>query len=289
MNIFIRTVYTFALLSLVTLTSPVFAAEIRLDAHKVEITPGEQFSVDVIVHSSESLNAIEGNLVFPEDKLKVKEIYDGNSVVNFWVEKPRVETSNTIVFSGITPGGFTGANNTIFRVIFEAKNTGVASIMFYGVKILQNDGLGTQAMLVTRDTAVSIKPGDDSVYKETLVDTEAPEDFNITIESDPNIFEGKHFIVFDTQDKSSGIARYEVREGRWGWFTLAESPYLLKHQSLDKKIFVKAIDKSNNERVSVLPPKTQAPWWKIYGKFGIIIFVIVSCLFLKNVWPKFTH
>ena len=287
MNIFIKTSSVFLLLLALFVAEPVFAAEIRLDANKSEINSGEQFLMYIIIHSEESLNAIEGRLIFPADKLLVKEIRDGNSVINFWVEKPRIEASGIILFSGITPGGFNGANNSIFSVVFEAKNDGVASIVLDGAKALRNDGLGSQAVLSTHNTAISIKPGDSNVPKETLTDTELPEDFNPTIQSDPNIFDGKYFLVFATQDKISGIANYKVREGEWGWFIVAESPYLLKHQSLDRKIFVKAVDKVGNERIAILNAQYQVPWYRHYTMFGIILVVVVLGFLLKKLWSKF--
>lgn len=264
------------------------ASEIRLEASKVEVRTGEQFVVTTFISADESLNAVEGRLVFPQDLLSVKDIRDGNSVINFWVEKPRIEASGIILFSGITPGGFSGANNNIFSVVFEAKNTGIVSVVLQNTKALKNDGLGTETALLTRDTAVSIKPGDSNVPKETLADTELPEDFNPTIESDPNIFDGKYFLVFATQDKISGIANYKVREGEWGWFRVAESPYLLKHQSLDRKIFVKAIDKVGNERITMLNAQQQVPWYRHYAVIGILL-VIVFGFFLKKLWSKFTE
>ncbi len=290
MNIFFKTTSVFLLSLALFVAVPVFAAEIRLDAHKTEINSGEQFLVDIIIHSEESLNAVEGRLIFPADKLLVKDIRDGNSVINFWVEKPRIEVSGVILFSGITPGGFNGANNNIFSVVFEAKNTaesiGRASIILQDTKALQNDGLGSQTALLTRDTAVSIKPGDSNVPKEILIDKEPPEDFNPSIENDEKIFDGKYFLVFATQDKISGIANYKVREGEWGWFTVAESPYLLKHQSLDRKIFVKAIDKSGNERVATLPPQKSRAWYKNYSLPVILIIVAIAYLIWKILWKK---
>ena len=287
-NCFIKTSSVLLLSLALFVAAPVFAAEIRLDANKSEINSGEQFLVDIIIHSEESLNAVEGRLIFPADKLLVKEIRDGNSVINFWVEKPRIEASGVILFSGITPGGFSGANNNIFSVVFEAKNTGIASVALQNTKALKNDGLGTETALLTRDTTVSIKPGDSNVRKEILTDGEPPEDFNPTIESDPNIFDGKYFLVFATQDKISGVADYEVREGAWGWFRVAESPYLLKHQSLDRKIFVKAIDKNGNERIAVLNAQQQVPWYRHYAVIGILLVIVFGFL-VKKLWSKFTE
>lgn len=266
------------------------AAEIRLDAHKSEINLGEQFLADIIIHSEESLNAVEGRLVFPADKFLVKEIRDGNSVINFWIEKPHIEASGVILFSGITPGGFNGPNNMVFSVVFEAKNTAIAYLALKDTKALLNDGLGSQTALSTRGATISIKHGDGNARKEKLTDTEMPENFNPTIESESNIFDGKYFLVFATQDKISGIDRYEAREGEWGWFRVAESPYLLKHQSLDRKIFIKAIDKVGNERIVVLPPQNPLPWYKNRIIFAILIivgFVIAGLSLRKLLWQKF--
>ncbi|MEK7652221.1 MAG: hypothetical protein AAB351_03435 [Patescibacteria group bacterium] len=287
MNIFIKISSVFLLLLVFFVAVPVFAAEIRLDVHKSEISCGEEFLMDIVIHTDESLNAIEGQLIFPTDKLLVKEIRDGNSIINFWVEKPRIEASGFILFSGITPGGFSGASNNIFSVVFEAKNIGVASVALQNVKALKNNGLGTEAMLSTRNTLVSIKPGDGNMHKEILIDKELPEDFNPSIESDPNVFGGKYFLVFATQDKTSGIDRYEVREGERDRFRVAETPYLLKYQALDRKIFVKAIDKVGNERIVVLNAQHQAPWYRQYAVLGILLVIVLVWFLIKKSWSRF--
>ena len=49
-----------------------------------------------------------------------------------------------------------------------------------------------------------------------------------------------------------GIARYEVCEGSKRKCALAESPYLLKNQKLNKNIFIKAVDKNGNERIAMI-------------------------------------
>lgn len=264
------------------------AAELRLDSSKVGVRTGEEFTVGVIMSVDEPVNAVEGRLVFPANKLIVKEIREGNSIINFWVEKPRIESSGIILFSGITPGGFSGANNSIFSVVFEAKNTGIASVALQNTKALKNDGLGTETPLLIRDTAVSIKPGDSNARKETLTDTELPEDFSPIIESDPNIFDGKFFLIFTTQDKGSGIKRYEVREGRFGWWREAESPHVLSHQRLDRDIYVRATDNTGNERVTILVARVHSAWWELYGLFVILTVLVVAAVIYKKIWIRFT-
>jgi hypothetical protein len=265
--------------------TPVFAAEIRLDAHKAEINHGEQFLMDVIIHSEESLNAVEGRLVFPADKLIVKEIRDGNSVINFWIERPRIESSGIILFSGITPGGFSGANKSIFSIVFEAKNTGIASVILQNTKALKNDGLGTETILRKRDSAVSIKSGYNNTSKETLIDMELPESFKPIIESDPNVFEGKNFLVFATQDKISGISHYEVKEYRFKPISFlsgyhdVQSPYLLKDQKLKSTVIIRAIDNNGNARVVEVLPRNPLRWYEYLFYWVIIISMFSGFLY----------
>src|SRR3989344_1896109 len=191
MNTRAKTIIPILLLALCAPLSAL-AAEIRLDSHKVEVKTGEQFVVDVIVNSEVQLNAVEGQLIFPEDLLSVREIRDGNSVINFWVEKPRESALGRIAFSGITPGGFSGPNNFVFAVVFEAKSEGEFMLTLQGTTALRNDGAGTKEPLSVRNVDIVIEPGDSKIRKEEFIDTEPPEDFTPIISVDKNLFEGKY-------------------------------------------------------------------------------------------------
>lgn len=263
------------------------ASEIRLETSKAEMGVEEQFVVNIAVSADEPTNALLGRLVFSQDLLSMKEIRDGDSVINLWVEKPHVDKSG-IFFSGVTPGGFTGVNNRIFSVVFEAKNTGTAFLNVEDVKALKNDGLGTEIPLLIHNTAISIRSGDSSASKETLVDTEPPEDFTPIITNNPLFFEGQNVLIFGTQDKMSGIEHYEVREGEWGRFVRAESPYLLKYQSLDRKIFVKAIDRAGNGRLAILRAREQTSGYGDYWILDILSIIVAVLFLLKKLWLRFT-
>lgn len=279
---------TFFSLSLFFTAGSLFAAEIRVDTNTSETTTNEQVLVDVILHTEEPVNAIEGTLSFSPDLLSFVEIRDGNSSVNFWIEKPHEASPGNIMFSGITPGGFRGANQYIFSVVFEAKSMGLAELFLVDIRALKHDGAGTPIDLSTHGTTISIKEGDKNVNKEVLVDMDIPEDFIVSVETSEHIFNGKYFLVFATQDKISGIDHYEVSEGTYGRFRTAVSPYLLKHQSLNKKIVVKAIDREGNERMVVLNPQNRGPWYETYVLFAILLIgMLFLGFFLKKLCPKF--
>lgn len=295
-NRFIKTSSAFLLSLALFVAVPVFAAEIFLDAKNQSFAQGEEFLAQVFLNTEkESVNAIEGKVIFPVDLLEIREIRDGNSIINFWIDPVRSCASNgaekpdSICFSGITPGGLSGPKELLFSIVFRAKKEGNGAIQTDGLMVLRNDGKGTPAnvKVFPLQFSISQKSSSTSPAFESIKDTELPEDFNPTIESDPNIFDGKYFLVFATQDKGSGIDHYEVREGEWGWFKVAESPYLLKHQSLDKKIFVKTIDKVGNERITVLNAQHQVPWYRQYAVLGILLVIVIALFLLKKLWSRF--
>ena len=117
----------------------VFAAQISFEAKTTQAQIGKSFEVTLLVSTEqENINAFEGKLIFPHDLLDLKEIRDGNTIVNFWIEKPKTQ-DGAIVFSGVTPGGFNGSNGLIFSAIFEAKKDGVAKFEVEDARILRKN------------------------------------------------------------------------------------------------------------------------------------------------------
>lgn len=268
-----------------------FASEIRLDANKVEIKTNEQFIVDVIVYADEPVNALEGKIVFNTDILDLKEIRDGNSSINFWIEKPHLTLESGIIFSGITPGGFTGVNNNLFSIIFEAKQNGIANIKVDSIKALKNDGLGTEENMTYRDTVIVVKKGDSNIHKEILEDDILPEPFNPIVTSSPSLFEDKYFVVFNTQDKDSGISYYEIKENKYKYLSffslwkVVESPYVLSDQSLRSHIFIRAVDNNNNIRIAEIVPAYPLVWYEYLVYWFIIVGILCIVLyFVLKIW-----
>jgi len=283
------------------------AAELKLTSPISEVGVGQQFQVDLMIDAEgEDINAIEGNIIFPKNLLEIKEIYTGSSIINFWVEKPRINAE--IKFSGIIPGGFKGVLSPyyqgvrpgkVLRLYFIAKTNGSAFIKLTDTKVLLNDGKGTEAdlkisnfqfqiMLETELPTTSSK-----LQAPSSKDTESPEDFRPEIVNDPNLFNGKHTLVWNAKDKGSGIDHYEIAEER-GSLTLnyaelpwqtAESPYVLKDQKLKSYIYVKAVDRAENIRIVYLPP-SYIPWYKkpLVDIIGGLVLLIVLLLTARWLW-----
>jgi hypothetical protein len=108
-----------------------------------------------------------------------------------------------------------------------------------------------------------------------MVDDELPEAFTPQIVRDPDMFGGAWALIFATEDKGSGLDYMAVKEGWFGTYVQTESPYELQHQNLDKKIYVKAVDKNGNTRTTILYPQNGVGQ---YEQPLRIIGILVLCL-----------
>jgi hypothetical protein len=245
--------------------------------------------VDVYVDTDAvAVNAIEGSVLFPAGALTVVDIRNGNSALNFWVEQPKESSKGTVSFSGITPGGVAG-KLYLFSIFYKTKQEGGATLRFESLRVLKHNGTGEEIELQTPSYALRITHDQDTDPNTVsgIFDTVAPEDFRPEISSNEDIYDGRYTVVFATQDKGSGIDHFEIKEGFWGDFTYAESPYLLTDQSLHKKIYIKAIDKNQNNRVVVLNPQNPILWYRDYTILAILLIVCVSVYYLRKTWRRF--
>lgn len=285
----------FLIIILFLFTVPVFAADIYFETNTSKVKLNEQFEVKLLVDSDgENINAFEGQVLFADDILDLKEIRIGNSIVNFWILEPKIE-DNMVSFSGITPGGFGREKGLIFSLIFESKEEGVALFEINNMRVLKNDGIGSMANL-------SFRPFEIIVSKEILneipvfskiKDIEKPELFQPEIARDQNLFEGKYFIVFATVDKNSGIDHYQIKESRqkilsfFNKWKQKESPQVLKDQELRSFIWIKAIDRAGNERIVKVNPQDPFLWYENYENWIIIMIGLLILIFIiRNLWKR---
>lgn len=242
------------------------AAELQLEANKKTVAPTDEFLVTVTLSTGESVNAVEGSISFPVDFLEVKTIRDGNSSITLWIERPRVDERGTIVFAGISPGGINNIESSLFSIVFKAKRTGEAHIAMQDVTVLHNDGLGTELPVTHSGAHIAIAGASSGREKEILSDVTPPESFTPFLARDESVGEGKWFVAFATQDKTSGIHHFEVKEYRLGFlkditsWRRAESPYILSDQELKSTIIIRALDNAGNKRDIVINPGSPLSW-----------------------------
>jgi len=261
----------------------VFAAELYFGTQGQEFSLEKNFEVEVFLNSEEeNINAIEGKVIFPTDSLEFQETREGDSLINFWIKQPAFDGSG-VSFSGIVPGGYSGSQSYLFSIILKPKKLGQVTIDGKKVRALRNEPPGSAAQMKISPMKLEIVEEFQTPEFLPPYDTEAPESFTPEVARNPNIFDGKWFLVFNTQDKGAGIDHYEVKEKRefkilnfgfsTGKWVKAESPYLLKDQSLKREISVKVIDKAGNEKIATLPPQSPPQWYENYLRWVIIIVV----------------
>ena len=263
-----------------------FGARLLPEAATTTLHTGEEFIVRIKLDTEgESINTFQGTLGYSSQLLEIKEILQGDSIINFWIDQPSPEGVGVISFSGITPGGYQGKDGTVFSILFNAKQMGKQNILIRDMVLLKNDGEATQVKVTTKPLALSItkqmraNPPTVSTIKENLT----PEGFKPEIGRTSDLFENNYFIAFATQDKGSGIDHYEVKEGFFGSYAEATSPYVLKDQRLIAKVYVKAIDKDGNEKVQVVYPENWKPWYKNYLLvIGMILGILGLSYYLRK-------
>lgn len=271
--------HTFIIVSIIAFVFPMqsFAMSIFFETSRPMYGIGQEFIVDVNLDTETNVvNTISGEIIIPSQNLQFIDIIDGGSSVLFWIDRPKYNPdTSSIVFSGITPGGISGESIELFSIQLKTLQESQSKLEVKNIAILLHDGQGTQlsASFVPRTIFVS---KDVSILDEEVFpgDKEAPEDFTPSIVQDPNLFNGKFVLVFATQDKLSGISHYEVKEGFFNGYSIAESPYILKKQNLSRLLYVKAIDKFGNERIAIVHPQK-----KIFNE----VFFLISCILIVGV------
>lgn len=259
-------------------------AELFFETKSQEIGVGDSVLINFYVDTkNESINAIGGKVQLPISLLLVEEVRDGDSFINLWINRPKISEKDIIDFSGIFPGGIKSNKVFLFSILAKSVNEGTGLISIKEIEVLKNDGQGTRA--VSNSVPMKVVISGPKVGKEDenkIIDNTPPEDFKIEVGQTPGIFEGKNFIAFSTTDKGVGIDHYEIKEGLWGKYIKGDSPYLLLDQSLNKSVYVKAFDKSGNERVVKLEVESN----KFTYLWLPLFCIIILCLFAFRFFSK---
>ena len=286
------------LILLFCLPLPAMAARLSFSPDRIEAPPGEPFSVSVMLDNEDQvINALEGRINFPADILDLEEIKSGDSIIGFWLESPVEIEKGRISFAGIIPGGFSGVLSPfysggrpgkVFTLIFRGRQNGDVQAEWQAPLALLNDGLGEAVEMNLGSLAVSLRDGlvNSSPVSETSSDDRVlPETFSPEISRDPNLFSGRWFVVFSTRDNRSGLVGYQVQEHSSvtpnddDWKD-AVSPHLLRDQTRQSYVSIRAIDQVGNKRVVTLSPVTDinhyswVNFWFIISSFLLLFFIL---------------
>jgi hypothetical protein len=258
------------------------AADVSVYTNADTVIAGDIVAVTIRLTSFERTNAVTGNVWFDANRFSVVSINHGQSVVTLWVSRPLERELGVVSFSGITPGGFQGADGDLFTIYLQAKQTGTTTISLHDMRVLAHDGLGSDLPVTLNPVTIRIREGvaDTATFGDDQ-DTVPPEYFSPQIIESPDINDGKISLIFTAQDKGVGVDTYYIKEYRYLWqrpfvrWRYAESPYVLSDQTQQSYITVKAVDKNGNERVVVVLPAVLygwlPQWFIIVG--GVLLFI----------------
>lgn len=126
------------------------AASLYFSPQSGNFNVGAKFAVSILVGSADqAMNAADGAISFPQDKLEVTSLTKNGSIINLWVREPSFSNSvGTINFEGIVYNpGYTGAAGKVLTINFRVKKAGTTAVVnFASGSVLANDGAGTNIL-----------------------------------------------------------------------------------------------------------------------------------------------
>ncbi len=286
-----------------------FAATLYLDPDSGEYHPGDTFIVSVRLDSGgDCVNVVSGEIAYPKDLLRASAFSQGESILTLFTEQPKIDAeSGRVTFMGGVPGGYCGRiagdpgyANIVGKIIFSVPATTLPGTLppveiLPTSQVLLADGRGTPATLLTNKAVFTIASGTGSGINEWLdelrEDVTPPESFAIDLHRDEKTVGGRYFVVFQTTDKQSGVAKYELMERdvdrpayirgtrtKVTWRPV-ESPYVLEDQTLKSTIVVRAIDNAGQIREESLLPNPDEEGSSNRGRIipivgGILVFLL---------------
>lgn len=274
MNRFIKTIL---ILGIIVIPSFSFAASIKIEAPE-NINAGDTVLAKVILDTEgEKINVIEGEIKINTNNLSITEMNVGGSIFSLWPNKPSLD-NNVISFVGGSPEEIKGKNLKVFDIAIKANSEGDIKLSSENIKVYLSDGSGTSIDIARTESNIVSKIGSGQTQNELLTlienDKRSPEKFEIELGQDDNSFDGLYFISFNAVDKDSGIDRYEITEGEFS-SVRSGNTYVLRDQTLQSEITVRAYDKAGNERSIVFNPQKSNTLTYI-----LLIIVLVAIAFI---------
>ncbi len=220
-----------------------------------DIGARDVFVLDVLIDTEgETINAIEGSMriLNSASSFEVRDISTAGSEIVLWPRKPSLsETGDIITFTGGVPGGISGKNILLFKVILFVSNVSELQIVGDDIQVFIHDGKGTAVATQTRFSPISIdqeKSTPFDAWQENISqDNTPPEIFEISLLQDKNLYNNSKYLSFNAFDIDSGISHYGVKEGNRDIVRTGET-YVLANQSEQLSVSVTAYDIAGNAR-----------------------------------------
>ncbi|MBP9710818.1 MAG: hypothetical protein KBD50_00925 [Candidatus Pacebacteria bacterium] len=268
-----------ALLTLGALPVCASAAELSFESEPAQPAVGTPFVVRVMLTTgAEVFNTVEGTIKVPSD-LTVERVSTGGSAMTLWPISPRfVPSAGQIEFTGGVPENVgPNAKVELFTIHAFARAPGGYVLSSRNSRGYLADGNGTERMLPTATVRVTVSGTGGKAYTPAR-DRRSPTFVVAELGQDEALFNGQYFVTFSATDDQSGVTSYQVKEGRFGSYVPVERYYVLRDQSLDTPVWVRATDASGNHVTTRVVGKS-ASTLIVLG--GILVLIAVFYLWRR--------
>jgi len=271
------------------------AAELNFSSPKIVEDSNNLYATTLNLNTQgDNINTLEVSCNFPTEKFDLKNILTGDSLLNFWIQKPEIK-NDVLHLIGTIPAGYLGNNGQILTLVFQPKTT--STVLDVEIlnnennpsRVFLNDPLATEKIIQSKNYSLNLPTNTNSEPAANLIDVKNPEPFDIAISPSMSLPINNVFVIFNANDADSGIDHYEMAQAgatndfyndpdlHW---QKVESPAVINIAQAKQFLAIKAIDKSNNITISVADLKSSPV--ELIGRnpftVGIVLFIITLVL-----------
>jgi hypothetical protein len=223
---------------------------------------------------AKKINVVEGVISFQGaavNDLSVG-VETGGSVLTMWPTPPNYLANDKVIrFVGGVPQGF-DKEGLLFRMRLTSTSSSSVSVLWSGGMSYLNDGQGTKENISARSVTVNLDSKDSDAAVAPLVDNTPPTFVSVETGRDANTYDGKYFISINATDDSSGVKKYEIKEGK-NVTDITDGVYVLKNQDRKTPVTVTAYDQAGNSKTIEIPARFNPT------KNATIIILIIIIIF----------
>jgi len=277
------------------------AAELTFSSPQIVRGANDTYAVDLILDTKkDNINTLEASISYSDTDFDLKNVLTGDSVINFWIQKPAIN-NNLIHFVGSIPAGYSGSNGKIVTLVFQPKTeTRILVLKFLNdsnnpSRVFLNDPSATEKSILVNQFSFNLDTVTATNLTTSIVDKERPDPFTIAISPSSSLPLNNVFVIFNTEDNSSGIDYYEMAQANTlkemqdtpnlNWQKI-ESPTVLNLAQAPRFLAIKAVDKASNFEISVAdlkPSKTERISHYVFTLVivSLIIILVISSFYYR--------
>lgn len=195
-------------------------------------------------------NVVAGEVSWP-GAAQVASIVPLEGVVTYWITPPQVAgDGKTVVFAGMTPGGFITEQAPLFLVTLAGETvTAVPRVTKF--VLLAHDGKGTP---LATSSVVLPAPLSTTEVASSSRDQHAPVFSQLAVVREASLFDGAPTLIFAAHDDYSGVTEVAVAAHPDGPFTAITSPWRIPVSWYRHSLSVRASDATGRHTTVTLPP-----------------------------------